>query len=654
MLRRAVLLLMVAICGLLAGVIAWPILRTTWYIRQARSEESEPRVAAINALGGLCAQEPANADAAIGFVKAVLAETDVGSPETRAVVDRIAVWTIERSDRVAAVFAGRFDDADDAQALHIADLLRQAGRWTPPQRSWSQLVRREAIRTRSEDPNARISAMQWLSAYGPAVARLAGDLVSAGLTDDDATVRIAAVRAATSCLDPSHTRALLLQAGTDTEAAVRREAILQSALAGFLLPVWPLTDVDPRVREAAAWACGFHGETSQRPALLRLAAEDPDPGVAAMAAWAAGWDAADSAELPDRWLARMTASLDDDAAPPDRVLAARMMVALGRRGRSDAIVDVVPLLSPSASGDVANAATYACGRVPATSIHRETVIRVVQRVIENAVQSGHGSLSAAGCEAASALGDPRFVPLLRGIAGAAEGQPMLRYAAAVSLLELDRDAGLRALIRLLDSEADAVCDLSAIRLGRLSDPPRARLVLKLIDGTERTRASAALALGFAGASDIDVRGEPFDEFLRRRTDPDSDVHEHAWKLHGYYLCARLILAAKEQAERSALPGQADVRQRLDVFIRNVNFPRVGLYAALLEAGDPLPMDLLLRRESTIDLESLLRDARFIETIRHAYPAAPTFEWFEDRPLRQWQTDRLREWWALHEVRRVPG
>ena len=83
LLRRVVLLLMVAICGLLAGVIAWPILRTTWYIRQARSEEAEPRVAGINALGGLCAREPHNADAARGFVAAGL------SYHTAAVLERL-------------------------------------------------------------------------------------------------------------------------------------------------------------------------------------------------------------------------------------------------------------------------------------------------------------------------------------------------------------------------------------------------------------------------------------------------------------------------------------------------------------------------------------------------------------------------------------
>jgi len=209
-------------------------------------------------------------------------------------------------------------------------------------------------------------------------------------------------------------------------------------------------------------------------------------------------------------------------------------------------------------------------------------------------------------------------------------------------------------VRLLDSEADAVSNLAAIQLGRFKDPPLNRLGLQLIDGTERARASAALALAFAGADDADVDGDRFDEFLRRRTDPDSDLHEDAWKLHGYYLCARLVLANRGDASRSGAADESDVRERLDIFIRNVNFPRVGLYAALMDVGDPLPMNLLLRRESTIDLESFLRDARFIEIIRHEYPAAPTFEWFEDRALRRWQIDRLREWWALQAGRRIPG
>jgi hypothetical protein len=97
-------------------------------------------------------------------------------------------------------------------------------------------------------------------------------------------------------------------------------------------------------------------------------------------------------------------------------------------------------------------------------------------------------------------------------------------------------------------------------------------------------------------------------------------------------------------------GDAAARDALDPFIRNENFPRLGLYAALLRAGDMLPMDLLLARESNVNVESFLRDARFIEIVREHFPDAPSFEWFEDKDLRRWQVDRLRDWWSIHRWR----
>ncbi len=669
LLGRVAILVMVAICGLLAGVIAWPAVRTAWYVRQVTSADPQRRIAALNTLGALCVSDGTAVD---GFVAAVLAEPTVGTPESVALADEIAVWATRRSAAVAAGLGRRLDAVDDAVFMHVADLLGQAGLWRAPERSSHQLVRREALRLRSEDVESRLAALRVMAGYGTSVGEYAGEVVAVGLGDADVRVRVASVRTASLCLDPGPAGRLLAGALGDPCAAVRREAAIRGALLGLSLPGAVLSDVDPSVREAAAWAFGRDPRADGSAALVELTAHDPDYRVAAMAAWAvAGAGGVRPGASPAGWVETLVACVAE-ASPRAEMLAARMMTTCGRVGWSDAVIETLPLLEPGASGDLALATVFACGHVPQDSALHDTAVRSVRRVVESALQRGHGSLAAIGCEAAAALGDHAFVPALRRIAGAAIEQPMLAYTAADSALRLDREVGVRSLIRLMASTSDAVCDLAAIRLGRLNDPPVGRLVHQLVDGTERGRSSAALALALAGAADANVNGERFETFLERRTDAASDVHEAAWKPHGYYLCARLILAGRGAArgddsragnrklaetgagagaartapgrDLSRSPIDAELRRRLEPFIRSEHFPRVGLYAALLEAGDSLPMDLLFRRASTLDVESFLRDARFIEIIRYHYPAAPTFEWFEDRALRQWQIDRLREWW----------
>jgi hypothetical protein len=289
------------------------------------------------------------------------------------------------------------------------------------------------------------------------------------------------------------------------------------------------------------------------------------------------------------------------------------------------------------AGEPEVAAVYALGRCaelePAES---------VRNVLEAGWDTGNGALIAVACEALAVLGDGSVLPLMHDIAFEETDQPMVQYVAAASALALDPAVGAEALLHLLDHPSDVICDLAALRLAAAAEPPVAALSDLLVQGNERSRASAALALAFAGRADLAVEGRPLKEWLADRTDPKSGRHEDQWKPHGYYLCARLVL------------GDRSVRDALDPFIRNANFPRIGLYAALLHAGDTLPMDLLLTRPGRLDVESFLRDARFIEIIRRYHPEAPTFDWFEDEPIRRWQIGRLREYWRVRKARGEPG
>jgi len=620
---------MVALCGLLGGVIAWPALRGVWYLRQARSPETAKRLQAINILAALCARDPTIAPDLIGVV---LDERRVGTPESRRVVDRMAVWAAERCPGIVGQLTRRLDSVDDETYLHIADLLRETGDWRRPARTFEQLAKREVLRMRSEEPATRLGALQALADLGPGVSDVVADAVTPWLRDPFVEVRQAVVRTASICLDDRTVHPALQRAMADAAGAVRTEAVLRSGLRDIETPVERLLDGDAQVRQAAAWAMGMHPAPPAAEALLRVACTDSDAAVRGMAVWSLGRQAAPPLSPPVEFLAQACAG--------DAILAARVMIAAGRIGWAGLLYESFRLNAQPAEREAAVAAVFACGRIPAGTGERDVVVRSLRSVVEESLRSGRGELAAAACEALAALGDRPFAPVLRDIAAQIDDEPMLQYAAAVAALRLDESLGTEALTGLLRSDKDEISDLAAIRLGELSRPPIEVLAGMLGDADERSRASAALALGFAGAMDADVAGERFDEFLRRRTNPESDAYERAWKPHGYYLCARLLL------------GDA-VREQLDPFIRNESFCRVGLYAALLRAGDSLPMDLLLARDSTIDVESFLADARFIEIVAARFPKAPSFEWFEDRPLRLWQTERLRDWWAIHRWR-IPG
>ncbi|MBN1513169.1 MAG: HEAT repeat domain-containing protein, partial [Phycisphaerae bacterium] len=511
----------------------------------------------------------------------------------------------------------RLPEADNVAFLVLSDWLSRAGTWRSPRVEWSLLVRRERLRLANADAQTRISAVQKLADYGrPANPHLDGVFESIA-SDADESVRQHAMLAAACCLEDKPLTIFLSTGYADSSAGVRREAVLSASARGLAVPASLLSDPAASVREAAAWTLGWRPTAEASPALIHLVAGENDPLARAMAVWAIGCQPTP----PDG----ASAALIEAAKSGDPVLTSRVFVAAGRQRWAE-VVEQILAGGPVPVGDAEPAAVYALGRCP----ELDPAV-FVQGVLESGWDSGNGALITAACEALAVLGDRSVLPLMHDLAFEETDQPMVQYVAAASALALDPAVGAEALLHLLDHPSDVICDLAALRLAAATDPPVAALAELLVQGDERSRASAALALAFAGRADLAVEGRPLREWLADRTDPKSDRLEDQWKPHGYYLCARLVL------------GDRSVRDALDPFIRNASFPRIGLYAALLHAGDTLPMDLLLTRSGRLDVESFLRDARFIEIIRRHYPEAPTFDWFEDEPIRRWQTDRLREY-----------
>jgi len=579
-LARASLVIMIAICGMLGGVIAWPIVRPAYYGRLARSSDETTRLNALNILSGLSLRDP---EAAAVWMDAALREQAVGSPETRALVDRMAVWALERSDTVQSVAMDRLSDADNTAFLVVSEWLSRSGAWHPPRVGWRLLVRRERLRLANTDAATRQAALRKIADYGRPAGSFLDGVFEFALADSDELVRLEAVRAAARCLEDDALTRFLSGGYADSSDDVRREAVLFASARGHAIPADLLSDPAAPVREAAAWALG--SRVAPAAELPRLVSDDDDPGVRAMAVWAIGRQPGPPDAVP--------AALVGAAQSADPLLASRVLVAAGRQGWAD-VVEQVLAGGPIPAGETEVAAVYALGRCaklePAES---------VRNILEAGWDTGNGALIAVACEALAVLGDRSVLPLMHDIAFEETEQPMVQYAAAASALALDPAVGVELLLHLLDHPSDVICDLAALRLAAAADPPVAALSDLLVHGNERSRASAALALAFAGRADVALEGRPLKEWLADRTDAKSDRLEEQWKPHGYYLCARLVL------------GDRSVRDALDPFIRNANFPRVGLYAALLHAGDTLPMDLLLTRPGRLDVESFLRDARFI-------------------------------------------
>ncbi len=625
-LRRVAVVLLIATVGLLGGTLATPTLRKHYYLRRLDHAEPAARLEAMNQVAGIAKRDKS---AAAPLVKALLAERDRTDGIARDAVERVAVWSIERCDGVHQRVDEFLGAADDSRFALLADWLAQAGRWTPEHREVADLARRAVLGLSAPDPQRRLAALAALEGLGPAAGPFVGEVLPSLLDDPAEPVREAVVAAASVCLDSTTAvGTVLLPALADQAGAVRRAAVISlgmvkpSALADRVHR--GLTDRDESVLEALLWSL------RQTPAggdLALAAASHSATPVRRMAAYSLGF-----APIPE---AAAVETLNGLRKDPDLLVAARSLIALGRRGVE--LDDLSALIESTGSdaADVRLAAVYALGRCGAGD--RRIAVARLRRMLSEALQAGEVTLAAAVMESLARLGDTPFVPVMLDVVEEFADQPMLQYAAACAARALDADAGADALLEMCGAESDEVRELAAFRISRLAAPPVERLCWALDVGGDPLRGGAALALACSGTCRA-APDQPLAPWLRARLDPSNPLFEPSWQVRANYLCAALIC------------GEEDARRDLDGYLLNANVSRMGLYVALLETGETSPLDLLLAEPAAVDPMSFIRAARFAEVLAHYFPQAPGLLWVEDAEMCRFQTQRLRDWWRVLRFR----
>jgi hypothetical protein len=261
----------------------------------------------------------------------------------------------------------------------------------------------------------------------------------------------------------------------------------------------------------------------------------------------------------------------------------------------------------------------------------------LREMLNQAIQSGDVTTAAAAVESLGRLGDAAYLPVMLDMVEEFEDVPLLQYAAACAALELDEEAGARAMLNVCAVERDEVRELAAFRISRLPRPPVQQLADGLREGGDPLRGSAALGLALSGVCEVSP-GQPLVPWLRSRLDPADPQFEASWRVRANYLGSCLVC------------GDGAARAELDLYLLNEHVSRVGLYVALLASGDTSALDLLLSEPATVDAASLNRVMRFAEVLGHYFPEAPSMLWLEDEEMCQWQTERLRDWWRIHRFR----
>ncbi len=624
-LPRVAVVLLIAAGGLAVGTLAAPALRKHHYLRQLRSPEPADRRQALNILAGIARND---AGVAGPLADALLAEggkPDVVAPET---VERIAAWAIERSDAVHRQLGHRLDTTDDERFQLVADWLRLAGRWTSEHREAGDLVRRAVLGFSDIDARQRVAALEDLQQLGPQAGPFLDDRLPMLLEDSSAAVREAAVVTSCVCLDRDAAAAtVLVPALGDSAAGVCRAAVIGLGLLQPEASFGADADYsDELVAEALLWGVARSAHGYQ---IAAASASDARAPVRAMAAWALGY-----VPVADESVAGVLGRLVEDEDP---LVAARGLIALGRRGIK--LDDVVTLVDRTGaeSVDVRLAAVYALGRCAGSSGARKAAVTRLRGMLGDAIQQGEVTLATAAVESLGQLGDGPFLPVLLDMVEELSDLPLLQYAAACSALELDADAGAAALVVVCGADQDEARELAAFRLGRLAEPPVRMMSDALVQGGDPLRGGAALALALAG----DCRAgpdEPLLPWLRARLQPADALFEHSWRIRCNYESARLLC------------GDSDAREELDLYLLNANVSRMGLYIALLETGDTLPLDSLCSESGAVDATSFIRAARFGEVLAYHFPRAPGALWLEDAEIHRWQTERLADWWRVYRLR----
>ncbi|MCH7700665.1 MAG: HEAT repeat domain-containing protein [Planctomycetes bacterium] len=626
-LRRLTWTLVAAAGAMGLGVIYGPALQRTYYLIRLNATDSDTRVNAMNHLAQLTRGHP---DGAARLAEALAAETTQGDPDGAGAADEIAAWAVQHNESFRTALGTGLDGPQDQEFLIRAMWLERVGDWRRPQRSFGELLRRERLRLQSPDPVERRVAIHAIVRHRIDMTVDVRAAIVLATHDDIAEVRRYAAIAASICLG-TNAAPVLVDLLQDPQPPVRREAVLQLShwAAGDFDAVANLVahDLDAGVREAACWVLGGSAAPLALPVLTQSARTDPSEPVRRMATWGLG----QLASCTDG-VAPVLASLLSDT---DEIVAWR--AARGATGLPVQQIPTSPLLAALAGGQENSRAAVATalGRCPPDPRIRDAL----GDALSPALSSNNWPVVLALLGGLGAHGDGESLRLLSELVSNESVPPIYRWEAARLVSEIDAVRGWGCLQALMADTPDEVRELAAWWLSRLAPQLESA---RIDDPVIEARAIEAWAMALAGACErLPLADAGVNESSSEASSDEAEPGED-WKAYGYELYARVLC------------GDEAARPQLDTYILNQHVSRVGIFVTLLEHGESLPLDLLLGDDPTVDVRSLLVDARVGEVFAYYRPDAPRVSHEDDPDLQRWQLERLRDFWQVYGSSAPPG
>jgi len=630
--RRLFSIAVTALAAVVVGMVVWPAARTRYYSARIDSDDPAVRARALEAVLPHAATDESLQRRLLEVLTALARSDDgVGPAQARAAAGwlfrNVPAFTHLAESRLAAAGEDTFGD--------LVRLMILGGRWDAASRSADQRARWLIHRYRTTQGIDRADVVRDTAKPGRAAARQLRPILGSALSDPDGHVRKAAVESVAILLDQDATD-LLIRAADDAEPANRRAAVLMLAAVNARPRAFPvvtlrLSDPDPGVRQAAAWATASLSRGTQLPPtvrqrLVQMLTKDPSELVRAMAAVAARGN--------DHLIERFEHS-------QDVAVRARCLRSLRPPLSQDHWDAILTALRSERGYWVVTAAAAAVGRC-APQPFPPRIREVLLRRLEQALQQDEDGLAAVCLCSLGRSQDRSVMGLLRDITTRLSSRPWVALAASRAAAGIDPAEGVRSLVSMLESRNDAVRVLAAVELAQLPDShrPRAELHRALRSPDEFLRSGAVLALALIGdrtaGPEVDLP-----EYLRQRTDPTSPHLETRLPLRAYYLAARFMM------------GDASVRTDVRTLMARGQLPPAAACLALLTAKDPSGLDGPLldntRMPPGFDARTFLCDDRFGDILAGILPRAPHVDWRSDPDLQTWQIDRLRAWWRVHRA-----
>lgn len=557
-------------------------------------------------------------------------------------------------DRPALVerLAGRLDSAGDMEFSAIAEVLRQLGLFHAPDRPGRQIDRWRAI---------NLSSARGLGSAGVRLLMLNGiildgrdnDHVRRALRraagDEAAEVRAASAVLAARLGDDAALTTLL----ADGQAQVRAAAAVDAALAGRKACVGKIAGMFDRA----------DGDEEISAAAYALASLDGEEFAAALAERIRKAHADGSGALLERLLYVGTLSEKHAVAPAMVEVLARAksreslppamaLVAAGRLRLEAARPFAYQAISAVLRRDESKL-TMGDARTLAAAVKAAHRFGRMPKLFAVCMEKlWHPGTSQAMIFCAEALGDLPSMPaspaapeelaltreaameVLRRAAGY-EGTPVPSAAAAVALFRLAPDRADEALRAACESETWLAGDYVAWHLARAG--PHRQQAMRV--------AADFLAPGVYNKG-VQTAGAMLLAMLARRTDQAGAAAgaiearlaaERDPFVAGSCRCALLILGRRRHADEVAELARSDT------------FPKRRALTALLLAGEPAGLDLLLggERLDAGRIDSFLSGRLMARVCAAVAPELPAFDMDAPPDVRRWQCRILRDFYLIH-------